>query len=578
MVADPEALRHQVAVRDFRRARREASMQQLMARITGKSADLLAYNEVCDRLKVSDAVDLGVQEIPLDAIVGSVGRYKDFTRSFMPKKDQDETRWVGVKTAVNDMVGMPPIDVYKVGDAYFVNDGNHRVSVARQLGSETIAAHVTEVISRVPLTDQADPEELICKQRYLEFLEQTNLDKLREDVNLSMTFAGHYRNLLDQIEAHQELMVERRGEPVLAEKAVTAWYDDVYMPVVRIIREQGILHSFPERTEADMYVLLSERREQLEHALGWSLDAETAVSDLVKRAQARRGSEVGSRLREAVTPLSLEDGPKAGEWRRRMLAIRHYDRLFTKILVPMRGIQEDWQMVQAALDIARREKGRLMGLHIVDEESQKESATVSHIKQVFDERCDNAGVRGELVVATGNVARTITERAAWADLVTVNLMHPPSKTPLRRLGSGFNTLIQRSPRPMLVLPGGRGSSMKRALLAYDGSPKASEALFVATYLAVRWNAQLTVLTVETRYTSSESVLTAQEYLDEYDVGAEYILRQGDIGDRILEAAAIHNSDLVIMGGFGFRPVPHLVLGSTVDKMLRECKRPMLICR
>ncbi|MCZ7670812.1 MAG: hypothetical protein M5U34_28515 [Chloroflexi bacterium] len=108
MIDDPENLRHEVAVRDFRRARREASMQQLMARITGKSADLLGYNEVCKRLKASGSVALGVQEVPLDAIVGSVGRYKDFTRSFMPRSDQDEGRWVGVKTAVNDMVGMPP--------------------------------------------------------------------------------------------------------------------------------------------------------------------------------------------------------------------------------------------------------------------------------------------------------------------------------------------------------------------------------------------------------------------------------------------------------------------------------------
>ncbi|PIE82436.1 MAG: universal stress protein UspA [Chloroflexi bacterium] len=578
MVADPETLRHQVAVRDFKRARREASMQQLMARITGESADLLAYNEVCARLKVSDSVDLGVQEIALDAIVGSVGRYKDFTRSFMPKNDQAETRWVGVKTAVNDMVGMPPIDVYKVGDAYFVNDGNHRVSVARQLGSKTIAAYVTEVVSRVPLTDHADPDELICKERYLEFLEKTNLDTLRDGANLSMTFAGHYRNLREQIEAHQASMAERQGAPVPDVQAVTAWYDDVYLPVIRIIREQGILHNFPERTEADMYVLLSERRAQLEDALGWSLDTETAVTDLVKRSQTWRGAGVGVRLRGAMTPLSLEDGPQTGEWRRRMLAVRHYDRLFAKILVPIRGIPEDWLMVQAALAVARREQGRLMGLHIVTETAQKEGVVASQIKHVFDKRCENAGVQGELVVTTGKVARTITERAAWAVLVMVNLMYPPAKTPLRRLGSGCNMLIQRSPRPVFVLPGRRGSNMKHALLAYDGSPKASEALFVAAYLAVRWCVSLTILTVETRYTSAESMLLAQEYLAKYNIAANFVLREGYIGKAVLETVALHHCDLVIMGGVGFRPVPHLVLGSTVDLMLRECKQPILICR
>jgi nucleotide-binding universal stress UspA family protein len=450
--------------------------------------------------------------------------------------------------------------------------------VARQLGSETIAAYVTEVLSRVPLTENADPDELICTERHLEFLEKTNLDNLRPDVNLTMTFAGHYRRLLDQIEGHQNLMAQRRGEQVPYAQAVAAWYDDVYMPVIRIVRQQGILHSFPERTEADMYVLLSERRDHLEEVLGWSLDAETAVSDLVKRAQARRGAEVGSRLREAMTPLGLEDGPQPGEWRRYMLSVRNYDRLFTKILVPVRGVPQDWHMVQAALDVARREKGRLMGLHVVDDEDQMESAAVNRIKQIFNGRCEDAGIRGDLVVAVGNVARTITERAAWADLVTITLMHPPSKKKLKRLGSGFNTLIQRSPRPLLVLPGGRGSGMKRAMLAYDGSPKASEALFVAAYLAVRWHTQLTILTVETKYTSAESVEIAKEYLEEYNVAADFILRQGNIGDLVLETTAVHNCDLVIMGGFGFRPVPHLMLGSTVDHMLRECKQPMLVCR
>jgi nucleotide-binding universal stress UspA family protein/uncharacterized ParB-like nuclease family protein len=578
VIADPENLRHQVAVRDFRRARREAAMQQLLARITGKSADLLAYNEVYARLKASGSVALGVQEIPLDAIVGSVGRYQDFTRSFMPRSDQDETRWVGVKTAVNDMRGIPPIDVYKIGEAYFVNDGNHRVSVARQLGSETISAHVTEIVVRVPLTDRADPSEVICKERYLEFLEKTNLDLLRLGADLTMTFPGYYRDLLDQIEVHQQRMAERRGEAVPYEQAVTAWYDDVFMPVVGIIREQGILHNFPERTEADIYVLLSERREQLEEALGWSLDHETAVSDLVRRVQGRRGSEVGSRLLEAMAPLGLADGPEAGEWRRRMLAVRHYDRLFTRILVPLRGSVEDWGLVQAALDVARREKGRLMGLHVVADKADETSSAVQYIREIFNERCQDAGVRGELVVATGNVARTITKRAIWADLVVVNLMHPPSAKPLQRLGSGFNTLIQRSPRPVLVLPGGRGSNMKQALLAYDGSPKASEALFVAAYLGARWQTKLTVVTVETKYTSAEAVEAARAYLAEYDVTAEFVLRKGDIGAAVLETAVACNADLLIMGGFGFRPVPHLVLGSTVDQMLHECKRPMLICR
>ena len=175
----PGTVVYNSAVEDFKRARRAAAMQQMMARLTGKSADLLAYDDVCRYVSASDEVKQGVREIPLDAIVGSVGRYQDFTRTFWPKNDSDEERWVSVKTAVNDMAGMPPIDVYKVGDVYFVIDGNHRVSIARQLGTDSITARVTEVNLRVPLSLDDDPDEIICKARYAEFLDQTNLDILR---------------------------------------------------------------------------------------------------------------------------------------------------------------------------------------------------------------------------------------------------------------------------------------------------------------------------------------------------------------------------------------------------------------
>ncbi len=567
-------LRHEMAVRDFRRARREASLQQLLARVTGKPAELLAYNEVSEQLKISGGEELGLQEIPLEAIVGSVGRYQDFTRSFMPRSDQDAERWVRVKTAVNDMHGMPPIDVYKVGDAYFVIDGNHRVSVARQLGSDTITARVVEVNSRVPLSERADATEIICKARYLEFLEKTNLDKMFPEADLSMTFAGNYRSLLAQIDAQRELLFAARGEPVTYHEAVADWYTHVYMPIIRLIREQGVLRNFPERTEADMYILLSERREELEEGLGWDVDVETAVYDLANLREAG----IGERLLDVLRPEGFEGGPEPGQWRRELVSMRGYKRLFAQILVPVRGASEDWHMLDLALDVARREKGRLLGLHVVESEAEMTGAAANNVKMVFDERCENAGVRGELVVAAGGISRTIIERAAYADLIVINLMNPPQKRPLARLGSGFTMLIQRSPRPILVVPGGRGSGMKRALVAYDGSPKASEALFVATYLALRWRTKLTVVTVETSFTPAKALTSAQEYLAEYGVEAEFVLREKPIAEAILATAEAYQNDLLIMGGFGFRPVQHMVLGSTVDQMLHEFPYPMLICR
>src|SRR5262249_54752575 len=146
--------------------------------------------------------------IPVNAIVGSVGRYTDFTRSFLPRNESDQTRWARVKLAIDDPggTGVPPIDVYKVGEAYFVLDGNHRVSVARQEGVEYIQAHVIEVKTDFSLTPDIQPDDLIIKAEYAEFLAKTDFATLRSGVDLSVSVPGQYEVLLEHIEVHRYFM------------------------------------------------------------------------------------------------------------------------------------------------------------------------------------------------------------------------------------------------------------------------------------------------------------------------------------------------------------------------------------
>ncbi|VAW42868.1 hypothetical protein MNBD_CHLOROFLEXI01-3682 [hydrothermal vent metagenome] len=577
-MSNSETLFHNTAVEDFKRARKAAAMQQMMARLKGKSADLLAYHDVYQYVKSSDEVKQGIREVPLDAIIGSVGRYQDFTRTFLPKNDSDEERWVGVKTAVHDMVGMPPIDVYKVGDIYFVIDGNHRVSIARQLGGDTITARVTEVKVRVPLSLDDDSDKLICKSRYAKFLERTNLDVLRPGADLFMTFCGQYKLLLEQIEAHKELLAQK-GEDVDDETAVSRWYDEVYLPVLYHMQAQGVMRLFPNRTQADMYVLFSEQRVELEAALGWEVDTETAVSHMGSK-QNEQNKGIAKRLRQALVPPELIEGPAPGRWRE-FQATRQRGRLFADYLVSIRGGEADWHMLDQVITMAQQDKDRLLGLHIISKESQRHSVEVAQIRERFLTACGEADLVGEFAVEVGTVAETIIKRAAFADLVVLNLEHPPGAQPLARLGNHFTQLVQRCPRPILAIPtGAKISSLdRRTMLAYDGSPKADEALFVATYLASRWPQSLTVLTVETDRTSSEALERAKAYLEKHGVlDATYILHQRPIAKAVLEAAEAHNIDHLIMGGFGFRPMMHLVLGSTVDEILRCFKHPILICR
>jgi nucleotide-binding universal stress UspA family protein len=207
------------------------------------------------------------------------------------------------------------------------------------------------------------------------------------------------------------------------------------------------------------------------------------------------------------------------------------------------------------------------------------SEAVQRLRAEFERRCQEAGVQGEFAIEVGSITAAIVKRAAWVDLVVINLTKPPVDEPLARLRPGWGRLIQRCPRPILVIPDAVETKLDRALLAYDGSAKADEALFVATYFAVRWHNALTVLTVKTARTGAEALEQARAYLEEHGVmEANYVLAEGPIAEAILAAAEAYDSNFLIMGGFGWRPLMRVVLGSTVEHMLREFKRPMLICR
>ncbi|MGA9398727.1 MAG: hypothetical protein WBV22_10770, partial [Anaerolineaceae bacterium] len=107
---------------DFRRARRTASLQYIVSQITGKSIDLLPYNEITRRLRATSSSERGLQDVPLDAIIGSVNRYSDYSRSFLPLLESDRDRWVGVMVEITTpgRPGLPPVELYKIGDTYFV--------------------------------------------------------------------------------------------------------------------------------------------------------------------------------------------------------------------------------------------------------------------------------------------------------------------------------------------------------------------------------------------------------------------------------------------------------------------------
>ena len=585
-----DAYNYRAALDDFEQARRQAALQQTLARLRGESVDLLTYDEVRKQLKVTGISERGIQEIPLDAIVGSVGRSGDYTRDFMPKQRSDEERWARVKTAFLGQTGVPPIDVYQIGDAYFVKDGNHRVSVARQLGIPTIEAYVTEVRTRVPLAADDDPDEIILKARYANFLEQTNIDNLRPGVDLKMTWPGYYSLLLEEIEVHRYFLGVNQEREIPYAEAVASWYDEVYLPMLSLLYERGLFHQFPRRTEADLYALLADYRRELGEQLGWQMDAETAVTRLTENKGEQSESvitRVGDRLAEAVIPHELEPGPKPGIWREERLEPIVPTSIFKDLLVALGGEESHWQALDHALTIAKRSKGRLLGLYVAEprddltpEEQLAQGGLIDAIKNEFERRCDEAGVRHEFAVDWGTPSESILGRSIWADLVVFSMTHPPDDKPSARFRSDLTPLLQSCSRPLLAVPYMANSNMDRMLLAYDGSPKSEEGLFIATYRAVKYGFPLVVLVAANERVSMDTGEKAREYLEKHGVkDYEIIVRVSDnAGDLILETAEKYNCNILILGGFGRRPFWRIVLGSLVDRMLREFPQPILISR
>ncbi len=246
------------AENDFGRVRRRAWFREALAKLAGRSNQLLSYEAVKRSLKLGGPIYRGVKTVPVAQIVGSVDRYRDFDDVFLPKQDNMAQRWKSIARAFYSDVGLPPVRLYKVGDAYFVVDGHHRVSVAREQGIDFIDAEVQEVVSRVPVSADLKAEDLKILHEYRRFLERTKLDQIRPPQNIRFTVAGGYQQIIEHIATHRYYMQLEQQREVSDAEAVADWYDQVYLPIVEVIRANNVLAEFPGRTESDLYLWIVE--------------------------------------------------------------------------------------------------------------------------------------------------------------------------------------------------------------------------------------------------------------------------------------------------------------------------------
>ncbi len=279
------------ASKRYQNARRKVFFDQLFSLVRGRAPELLSFDAVQAALQAWQQVEKREPEvIPLDKIVGSVGRYRDFTREFLPKDSISGSRWQAVDAAMHSMTGLPPIEVYQVGDAYFVRDGNHRVSVARANGLKDIEAYVTRLETPVPIDALTRPEDLMLKAGLADFLRRTRLEELRPDAEVEVTEVGSHLELLQHIEVHRHYLGNEQQREIPWEEAVTSWYDTVFLPVAAAIWASTILDRFPGRTAADLYLWVCRHREDLAREGGEVLSPVAAVTDLTAE---HNGSGVG---------------------------------------------------------------------------------------------------------------------------------------------------------------------------------------------------------------------------------------------------------------------------------------------
>jgi hypothetical protein len=282
---------HEQSDRDFSRARRRAFLRRIGAylRRDPGSNQLLSFDEVKGALGAISQVYLGLREVPVSKIVGSVGRQRDFDRAFLPSKPDLGARWRRIDEIMNRAEELPPVSLYKIGDAYFVQDGNHRVSVARQRGVEMIDAEVIELQSRVPVDSALTARDLLHKLEHRRLLERLPIDRVLPEIVVEFSDVADYRRLATYIEAHGFRVSQLWKRYVSPEEVLRDWYEYGYCPISEMIREERILDAFPGRTELDLYLWIVFHRERLAlEARDEKISPRAAKDDILKNVPRRR--------------------------------------------------------------------------------------------------------------------------------------------------------------------------------------------------------------------------------------------------------------------------------------------------
>ena len=268
---------------DFQRARRREVLSRIGAWLRREPDDvtfILPFEEVVAALGWEGERPLGLQTVPLEAIVGSVDRTRDFDRSFRPRSNRLRGRWQGIDLAQRRGEPMPPVDLYKVGDLYFVRDGHHRVSVARALGHDIIDAYVTEVRTRIPPEGISGRRDLLYKSFERIFAQRVPLPPEMAR-RIKMTDPWNYAELAENVEAWGFRLIQHLAQFEDRQEVARRWFTEEYEPAVDMMREADLIG---RGTEAEAYLRVARERYRLIRTHEWS---EEIIARIRGRGQRR---------------------------------------------------------------------------------------------------------------------------------------------------------------------------------------------------------------------------------------------------------------------------------------------------
>ena len=271
---------------DFEKAKRRGQMQALLSGLRWKNTNLLSLYDVTRLIKPKGETYRGMQTIHVKNIIGSEGRYHDFSLAFYPKKEMLRARWRSIDELNREDVILPPISVYKVGDNYFVRDGNHRVSVAKMMGIDYIDAEVVELDSEIKLKPGMTLKELqaeVCAYERNRFISQYKADTFLPMDRITSNSPGFYAELVNHIQVHKYFINQGVEGEISFADAARSWYQHVYEPIVEEIRKEHILSKFPGKTEGDLYMWIVRHWDEMKRQEGQNVTIAEAASDYKKR-------------------------------------------------------------------------------------------------------------------------------------------------------------------------------------------------------------------------------------------------------------------------------------------------------